>query len=87
MIRIKYTSDLYDDKNETYYACADIRYVVPSEFHINIPGFNATADDTTESPGSNGSSSAGNDSGAGALYTPSFIWVLLSAVVALVVFV
>lgn len=83
-IQIKYMSDLYDNKNETYYACADIRYVSPSEFHTHIPCFNTTADDTAESSGGNRTRS-GKESGAGVISAPSLVWTLLVAVVALAV--
>ncbi|BAE62024.1 unnamed protein product [Aspergillus oryzae RIB40] len=45
--QIKYTSDFDTDKNETYYACADIRYVAASKFTTQVPCFNVTADEFT----------------------------------------
>ncbi|KAE8347796.1 hypothetical protein BDV24DRAFT_157273 [Aspergillus arachidicola] len=45
--QIKYTSDFETDKNETYYACADIRYVAASKFTTQVPCFNVTADEFT----------------------------------------
>merc|ERR1712230_117144 len=43
--QIKYTSDFDTDKNETFYACADITYVSTSQFTYQVPCFNATIDD------------------------------------------
>ncbi|GAB1197535.1 hypothetical protein APSETT444_006832 [Aspergillus pseudonomiae] len=45
--QIKYTSDFDTDKNETYYACADVRYVAASKFTTQVPCFNVTADEFT----------------------------------------
>ncbi|KAB8237553.1 uncharacterized protein BDW43DRAFT_307073 [Aspergillus alliaceus] len=45
--QIKYTSDFETDKNETYYACADVRYVAASKFTTQVPCFNVTADEFT----------------------------------------
>ncbi|KAK5459470.1 hypothetical protein LTS15_003598 [Exophiala xenobiotica] len=44
-LQIKYTSDFDTDKNETFYACADITYVSTSQFTYQVPCFNATIDD------------------------------------------
>ncbi|EXJ56834.1 hypothetical protein A1O7_07178 [Cladophialophora yegresii CBS 114405] len=44
-LQIRYTSDFEDDKNETYYACADITYVPTSQFTYQVPCFNATVED------------------------------------------
>jgi hypothetical protein len=45
--QIKYTSDFDTNKNETYYACADITYVPASKFTYQVPCFNVTTDDFT----------------------------------------
>ncbi|KKK19162.1 hypothetical protein P175DRAFT_0540894 [Aspergillus ochraceoroseus IBT 24754] len=45
--QIKYTSDFDTDKNETYYACADVTYVPASKFTYQVPCFNVTANEFT----------------------------------------
>jgi hypothetical protein len=45
--QIKYTADFETDKNETYYACADVTYVAASRFTYTVPCFNATVEDFT----------------------------------------
>lgn len=45
--QIKYTSDFDTDKNETYYACADVTYIPASKFKYQVPCFNVTADEST----------------------------------------
>ncbi|EXJ70767.1 uncharacterized protein A1O5_05757 [Cladophialophora psammophila CBS 110553] len=60
-LQIRYTSDFEDDRNETYYACADITYVPTSQFTYQVPCFNATVDDfniTDSDPDSTSSDSA-----------------------------
>ncbi|KAJ9494291.1 hypothetical protein H2202_010215 [Exophiala xenobiotica] len=66
-LQIKYTSDFDTDKNETFYACADITYVSTSQFTYQVPCFNATVDDynITEP----GSTSSGTAAGASATAT------------------
>lgn len=44
-LQIRYTSDWENDRNETYYACADIIYVSTSQFTTQVPCFNATIED------------------------------------------
>lgn len=44
-IQIKYTADFEKDRNETYYACADIYYVPTNQFTVQVPCFNASSDD------------------------------------------
>lgn len=44
-LQIRYTSDFETDKNETFYACSDIRYVLPTDFKTQVPCFNASVDD------------------------------------------
>ncbi|KAJ5784019.1 uncharacterized protein N7518_009696 [Penicillium psychrosexuale] len=46
--QIKYTSDFDTDKNETYYACADVTYVAASKFTYQVPCFNVTSDEFTD---------------------------------------
>ncbi|KAM7197125.1 hypothetical protein V8F33_005784 [Rhypophila sp. PSN 637] len=41
-IQLKYTADFDRPENQTFYACADIIYVLPENFDIPIPCFNAT---------------------------------------------
>jgi hypothetical protein len=54
-IQIKYTADFSTDLNETYYACADIQYVLVENFDTQVPCFNVSSDefdlpDTSASP-------------------------------------
>jgi len=44
-LQIRYTSDFDTDKNETFYACADITYILTSQFTYQVPCFNASVDD------------------------------------------
>lgn len=46
--QIKYTSDFDTDKNETYYACADVTYIAASKFTYQVPCFNVTSDEFTD---------------------------------------
>ncbi|KAJ6150414.1 hypothetical protein N7471_001613 [Penicillium samsonianum] len=46
--QIKYTSDFDTDKNETYYACADVTYIPASKFTYQVPCFNVTSDEFTD---------------------------------------
>ncbi|KGO73229.1 hypothetical protein PITC_003170 [Penicillium italicum] len=46
--QIKYTSDFDTDNNETYYACADVTYILASKFTFQVPCFNVTSDEFTE---------------------------------------
>ncbi|EXJ94883.1 hypothetical protein A1O1_00001 [Capronia coronata CBS 617.96] len=46
-LQLKYTSDFDTDKNETFYACADISFVSTSQFDVSVPCFNATTEDFT----------------------------------------
>ncbi|KAF4548213.1 Hypothetical protein D9617_30g011170 [Elsinoe fawcettii] len=69
-LQIRYTSDFETDKNETFYACADIRYVLVQDFDYAVPCFNASVDDftlpvaTASSSGSAASATAATTSGA-----------------------
>ncbi|KIX09987.1 uncharacterized protein Z518_01068 [Rhinocladiella mackenziei CBS 650.93] len=66
-LQIKYTSDFDTDKNETFYACADITYVLTSQFTYQVPCFNATVDDYDISDNDDpDSSSSGTAAGASA---------------------
>src|SRR5882757_8745730 len=67
-LQIRYTSDFEDDRNETYYACADITYVPTSQFAYQVPCFNATVDDYDISD-NNDSDSGSTASAAGASAT------------------
>lgn len=66
--QIKYTADMESDKNETYYACADVTYVPASKFTYSIPCFNVTSDDftavTTSSTGTGPTATAGSSNGS-----------------------
>ncbi|KAH6880369.1 hypothetical protein B0T10DRAFT_565592 [Thelonectria olida] len=71
-LQIKYTSDWEDNKNETYYACADIQYVALSDFSVSVPCFNATktssssgSSSTSTSSGSKSTSSEASDGSSG----------------------
>ncbi|KAF2418767.1 hypothetical protein EJ08DRAFT_666082 [Tothia fuscella] len=44
-IQLKYTSDFGTDKNQTFYACADITYVDSAAFTTPIPCFNVTSEE------------------------------------------
>ncbi|KAL4807581.1 hypothetical protein BDV18DRAFT_103470 [Aspergillus unguis] len=55
--QIKYTSDFDTDKNETYYACADVTYVAASKFTYQVPCFNVTVDEFTPTNSTNSTSS------------------------------
>jgi hypothetical protein len=44
-VQIKYTADFSTDLNETYYACADIQYVLIENFNTQVPCFNVSSDD------------------------------------------
>lgn len=44
-IQIRYTADFSTDLNETYYACADIHYVLIENFDTQVPCFNVSSDD------------------------------------------
>ncbi|RDW79228.1 copper acquisition factor BIM1-like domain-containing protein [Aspergillus mulundensis] len=60
--QIKYTSDFDTDKNETYYACADVTYVPASKFTYQVPCFNVTIDEFTPTNGTeSNSTSSDND--------------------------
>ncbi|KAM7187502.1 hypothetical protein V8F20_010951 [Naviculisporaceae sp. PSN 640] len=41
-IQLQYTADFDQPENQTFYACADIVYVLDDDFDIPIPCFNAT---------------------------------------------
>lgn len=43
-LQLSYTSSFDTSTNQTYYACADIRYVALSDFTTSIPCFNVTED-------------------------------------------
>ncbi|KAL4931958.1 putative protein kinase [Aspergillus undulatus] len=60
--QIRYTSDFDTDKNETYYACADVTYVPASKFTYQVPCFNVTIDEFTPT---NGTASDGDTEGSG----------------------
>ncbi|KAL4993124.1 hypothetical protein BDV10DRAFT_33001 [Aspergillus recurvatus] len=60
--QIQYASDFDTDKNETYYACADITYVPASKFTYQVPCFNVTIDEFTPTNSTDsGSTSSGDD--------------------------
>ncbi|PSK37290.1 hypothetical protein B9Z65_2032 [Elsinoe australis] len=70
-LQIRYTSDFETDKNETFYACSDIRYVLTTEFRTQVPCFNASVDDfdipaaTATPSGSAAASASSSPTGAG----------------------
>lgn len=61
-LQIKYTSDFDTDRNETFYACADITYIPTSQFTYQVPCFNATVDDFNVTEPSATTTSAGASS-------------------------
>ncbi|KAG8625776.1 hypothetical protein KVT40_006177 [Elsinoe batatas] len=69
-LQIRYTSDFETDKNETFYACADIRYVLTQDFSYNVPCFNASVDDFTlpaaiATPSSSGTAASATTTSSG----------------------
>ena len=44
-IQIRYTADFETDRNETYFACADIYYVPINRFTSPVPCFNVSSED------------------------------------------
>lgn len=55
------------DKNETYYACADVTYVPASKFTYSIPCFNVTSEEftpVTTSAGAGSTATAGSSKGS-----------------------
>ncbi|KAA8648021.1 hypothetical protein EYZ11_011549 [Aspergillus tanneri] len=66
--QIKYSSDMDSDRNETYYACADVTYVPASKFTYQVPCFNVTSEEfapvssTTAGAGSTATSGSSKDS-------------------------
>lgn len=57
-LQIIYTADFDKPENQTFYACADITYVLASDFTTAIPCFNATQP-STDNPPSDGSGTSG----------------------------
>ncbi|KAK1764420.1 hypothetical protein QBC33DRAFT_497509 [Phialemonium atrogriseum] len=57
-LQIIYTADFDKPENQTFYACADITYVLASDFTTAIPCFNATQP-STDNPPSGGSGTSG----------------------------
>ncbi|KAL2827870.1 hypothetical protein BJY01DRAFT_261777 [Aspergillus pseudoustus] len=62
--QIKYTADFETDKNETYYACADVTYVPASKFTYQVPCFNATTEDFTLANSTDSDDDNNNNSGS-----------------------
>ncbi|KAI9038961.1 copper acquisition factor BIM1-like domain-containing protein [Aspergillus affinis] len=66
--QIKYTSNMETDKNETYYACADVTYVPTSQFTYSVPCFNVTSDEftavSTTTAGAGSTATAGSSKGS-----------------------
>jgi hypothetical protein len=59
-IQIMYTADFETDKNETYYACADITYVPTNEFTYQVPCFNVSTEDGIDMPEDSPTNSTGS---------------------------
>ncbi|EEP75980.1 conserved hypothetical protein [Uncinocarpus reesii 1704] len=56
-LQLKYLSEFDSKETETFYACADIKFVAASKFTKQIPCFNVTSDDfVAPSPSSTSSS-------------------------------
>lgn len=74
-LQIRYISDFEEDRNQTFYACADITYVPTSQFTYQVPCFNATVDDFDLPDGDDDDSDDSNEtssaSAAGASATSS----------------
>lgn len=66
--QLKYIGDMESDKNETYYACADVTYVSASKFTYSIPCFNVTSDEftavSTSTAGAGSTATAGSSKGS-----------------------
>ncbi|EXJ80014.1 hypothetical protein A1O3_08300 [Capronia epimyces CBS 606.96] len=63
-VQIKYLSEFDTEKNQTFYACADITYVPTSAFTYQVPCFNATVDDYSMSDSDSGDDTANATSSA-----------------------
>lgn len=63
-LQIVYIADFDKPENQTFYACADITYVLESDFSTQIPCFNATTGDT-------GTPTTGGGSGSQSSASPS----------------
>lgn len=50
-LQVKYISEFDTPNNETFYACADIKYVEVNAFTIEVPCFNATEPDANDEAG------------------------------------
>jgi hypothetical protein len=59
-IQLKYTSDFGTDRNQTFYACADITYVDSAAFTTQIPCFNVTSEEFVPAKESGGVSVEGH---------------------------
>jgi hypothetical protein len=75
-LQIQYTADFDSPLNQTFYACADITYVLEKDFSTTIPCFNATENpsstgsgshptNTNSSPSSTSSTTTGGSGGLG----------------------
>lgn len=51
-LQIMYIADFDTPENQTFYACADIKFVETDAFDVAIPCFNATEPDAEDSAGS-----------------------------------
>lgn len=67
-LQIKYQAEFDSDETETFYACADIKYVAASKFDTQVPCFNITSDEFIApdpgKPSSGSGSNSGSDSGS-----------------------
>ena len=50
-LQIKYIADFDKPYNETFYACADIKFVETAKFDVEMPCFNATEPDSEDGAG------------------------------------
>jgi hypothetical protein len=49
-LQISYVSDFDTDKNQTFYVCADIQYVLIDDFSYQVPCFNVSTEDGIPAP-------------------------------------
>lgn len=80
-LQIRYISDFEEDRNQTFYACADIIFVPSSQFTYQVPCFNATVDDfeVSDVDGDDDTDATSSASAAGASATSSLTGVSSSS--------
>ncbi|KAF4120751.1 hypothetical protein GMORB2_2755 [Geosmithia morbida] len=63
-LQIKYLADFDKPENQTFYACADIKFVEASSFTTEVPCFNATESSSDDSSSTDHSDSSSSTSDA-----------------------